>query len=439
MRQARGVNLPRHDTRLDRFVDNYAQRTHGLKVSAVRALFAVANRPEIVSLAGGMPNIKDLPLGEIADNMAEMIRSHGVQVMQYGSGQGEPGFREQITEVMALEGITALADDIVVTTGSQQALDLVTRIFCDPGDVVLAESPSYVGALGTFTSYQTDVVHVGSDADGLQPDALRETIQRLRTAGKSIKFLYTIPNFNNPSGCTQPWERRLEVMAVCEELGVLLVEDNPYGLLSLDAPPVPAMRSANPDVIYLGSFSKTFAPGFRIGWVLAPHAVREKLVLAQESATLCPPVFSQFAISNYLRTSDWQGQVSVFRDMYRIRRDAMLEALSEHMPDGCSWTHPGGGFFVWVTMPEGLDSQSMLPRGVDARVAFVPGAAFYADGQGARHVRLSYCFPTAERIVTGVERFAHVVRHELDVMSTFGVHTDHAASQPQGFPGPDVN
>lgn len=439
MRQARGVDLPRHDTQLDRFVDNYAQRTHGLKVSAVRALFAVANRPEIVSLAGGMPNIKDLPLAEIADNMAEMIRSHGMQVMQYGSGQGEPEFREQITEVMALEGISAQADDIVVTTGSQQALDLVTRIFCDPGDVILAESPSYVGALGTFTSYQTEVVHVDGDADGLDPSALRSTIHRLRAAGKTIKFLYTIPNFCNPSGCTQPWERRLEVMEVCEELGVLVVEDNPYGLLSLDASPIPAMRSVNPNVIYLGSFSKTFAPGFRIGWVLAPHAVREKLVLAQESATLCPPVFSQFAVSNYLKTSDWKGQIAVYRDMYRIRRDTMLEALTEHMPAGCSWNRPGGGFFVWVTMPGGLDSQSMLPRGVNARVAFVPGAAFYADGQGARHVRLSYCFPTPERIVTGVKRFADVVRRELDVMSTFGVNTSTATNQPQGFPGPDVN
>ncbi len=439
MRQARGVNLPRHDTRLDRFVDTYAERTHGLKVSAVRALFAVANRPEIVSLAGGMPNIKDLPLAEIAENMSEMIRTNGMQVMQYGSGQGEPELREQITQVMALEDISALADDVVVTTGSQQALDLVTRVFCDPGDVILAESPSYVGALGTFTSYQAEVVHVVSDAEGLHPVALRETIQRVRAAGKNIKFLYTIPNFSNPSGCTQPWQRRLEVLAVCEEFGVLVVEDNPYGLLALDTPPIPAMRSASPDVIYLGSFSKTFAPGFRIGWALAPHAVREKLVLAQESATLCPPVFSQFAISNYLKTSDWQGQISHYRDMYRVRRDAMLAALEENMPAGCTWTRPGGGFFVWVTMPEGLDSQSMLPRGVDARVAFVPGAAFYADGQGARNVRLSYCFPTAERIVTGVERFADVVRHELDVLSTFGVHTTHAASQPQGSPGPDVS
>lgn len=428
----------RHDTRLDRFVDSYAQRTHGMKVSAVRALFAVANRPEIVSLAGGMPNIKDLPLGDIASHMAEMIQSNGMQVMQYGSGQGEPRIREQICEVMHLEGISAHPDDVMISAGSQQGLDLVTRIFCDPGDVVLAESPSYVGAIGTFLSYQTEVVHVPGDASGIDPEGLRETVGSLHARGKRVKFLYTIPNYSNPSGITQPWDRRLEVLQTCRELGVLVVEDNPYGLLALDAEPIPAMRSVDSDVIYLGSFSKTFAPGFRVGWVLAPHAVREKLVLAQESATLCPPVFSQFAISNYLERSDWRGQITIFRDMYRLRRDAMLEALENHMPAGTSWTHPIGGFFVWVTLPEGIDAQAMLPRGVDARVAFVPGAAFYADGQGARNVRLSYCFPPAERITTGVERFADVVRYELDMLSIFGV-VPPMAHPPVSGPGPDVS
>lgn len=428
----------RHDTRLDRFVDSYSQRTNGMRVSAVRALFAVANRPEIVSLAGGMPNIKDLPLPHIAHSMAAMIEANGTQVMQYGSGQGEPDLREQIVGVMELEGIHAHPDDIAITAGSQQGLDLVTRIFCDPGDVILAESPSYVGALGTFLSYQVEVVHVPSDAQGIDPVALRETIARLKAAGKRIKFLYTIPNYNNPSGVTQPWQRRLDVLAACEDERILVVEDNPYGLLSLDADPIPAMRSADANVLYLGSFSKTFAPGFRVGWVLAPHAVREKLVLAQESATLCPPVFSQFAISDYLNNNDWRGQITVFKDMYRQRRDAMLAALDEEMPAGTEWTHPAGGFFVWVTLPEGLDSQAMLPRGVNARVAFVPGPAFYADGQGARNVRLSYCFPTAERIKVGVRRFAEVVRRELEVMNTFGVSTSPVQSRYTAGPGANL-
>ena len=421
------VSTQRHDTRLDRFVDSYSERTQGMRASAVRALFAVANRPEIVSLAGGMPNIKDLALDSIADNMAAMIREHGAQVMQYGSGQGELAIREQILNVMALEGITAHPDDIVITAGSQQGLDLVTRVFCNPGDVILAESPSYVGALGTFASYQAEVVHVASDAGGLDPVALRETITRLQQEGRRVKFLYTIPNFSNPSGLTQSQERRREVLDACQEGGIMVVEDNPYGLLTLEGDPQPAMRAVDSDVIYLGSFSKILAPGFRVGWVLAPHAVREKLVLAQESATLCPPVFSQFAIANYLQTSDWQGQIGAFRDMYRGRRDAMLEELAEVMPDGITWTKPAGGFFVWLTMPEGLDSQAMLPRGVDARVAYVPGSAFYADGQGANNMRLSFCFPPADRIREGVRRLAGVIRSELEMRDLFA-----PSPKPQG-------
>ncbi|BCR82550.1 aminotransferase-like domain-containing protein [Arachnia rubra] len=431
------MNSMRHDTRLDPFVEHYSARAQGLRVSAVRALFAVANRPEIVSLAGGMPNIKDLPLDEISDHIARMIRDHGMQVMQYGSGQGEPRIREQICEVMAEESSVADPDDITITAGSQQALDLVTRIFCDPGDVILAESPSYVGALGTFQSYQAEVVHVACDGDGLIPEAITETASRLREQGKRIKFLYTIPNFNNPSGVTQPVERRRRIIECCADAGVLVVEDNPYGLLTLDADPLPAMRSLDPSVIYLGSFSKTFAPGFRVGWVCAPHGVREKLVLAQESATLCPPVFSQFAISDYLENSDWRGQIRVFRDMYRVRRDTMLATLEREMPEGCSWTRPAGGFFVWVTLPEGLDASAMLPRGVNARVAFVPGPAFFADGQGSRNVRLSYCFPPPDRIAMGVERFAQVVRGELEILKTFGMHTP-SHTNPTTGPGPDL-
>ena len=426
------MNTPRHDTRLDRFVDNYAVRTHGMRVSAVRALFAVANRPEIVSLAGGMPNIKDLGLDAIADNVARLIRDHGARVMQYGSGQGEPEIREKICEVMALESILADPDDLVVTAGSQQGLDLVTRVFCNPGDVVLAESPSYVGALGTFLSYECEVVHVPSDDDGLDAAALRETIRRVRSAGKNVKFLYTIPNFNNPSGLLQPVERRREILDVCSAEQVMVVEDNPYGLLTLESEPLPAMRSMDPEVIYLGSFSKIFAPGFRVGWVLAPHAVREKLTLAQESATLCPPVFSQFAISDYLEHYPWQQQIVSYRDMYRGRRDAMLEELARQMPDDVTWTEPKGGFFVWLTLPDGIDAQAMLPRGVNARVAYVPGAAFYVDGQGTNNIRLSYCFPTAERIREGVRRLGKVIRSEVDMQQVFGTTTTH----PHRFNGP---
>jgi 2-aminoadipate transaminase len=417
--------LRRQDTRLDSYVDRYAARTHGMTASAIRALFSVANRPEVVSLAGGMPNIADLPLDVVGATLGQLVTSNGRQAMQYGSGQGEPLIREAICEVMRLEGISAHPDDVTVTVGSQQALDLVTRIFCDPGDVVLCEAPSYVGALGVFRAFQCEVAHVAMDEQGLDPAALREAITALRAAGKTVKFLYTIPNFHNPAGVTQSMERRMELLQIAEEADLLVVEDNPYGLLGFDADPTPAMRSLNEDrVVYLGSFSKTFAPGFRVGWVLAPHAVREKLVLAQESATLCPPVFSQFAIAAYLANHDWRGQIKIFSEMYRERRDAMMAGLIDHMPPGTTWTRPAGGFFVWVTLPPGLDSHAMLARAVTARVAYVPGTAFYADGFGSRHMRLSYCFPTPARIIEGTRRLGEVLQYEITVNETFGTGTE---------------
>lgn len=430
----------RHDTRLDRYVNHYADRAMGLRASAVRSLFSVASRPEVVSLAGGMPNIVDLPLNVVAQAMDSVVMNQGAMAMQYGSGQGEPFMREKICEVMALEGIQAHPDDVVVTVGSQQALDLVTRIFCDPGDVILAEAPSYVGALSTFASYETDVVHVGMDDNGLQPDALRAAVAAVKASGRQAKFLYTIPNFNNPSGITQTLERRRELIQVAQDLDILIVEDNPYGLLTLDGDPMPAMRSMEADrVIYLGSFSKTFAPGFRVGWVLAPHAVREKLLLAQEAAVLSPPVFSQYAVAAYLDQHDWKGQIVSFRDMYRARRDAMLQALEEFMPPGTEWTHPAGGFFVWLTLPEGLDAQAMLPRGISGRVAFVPGNAFYADGFGTRNIRLSYCYPTPEKIREGVRRLAAVMNQELELRDTFGLRGNTGRRQiDHGAPGPNV-
>ena len=430
-----GEQPARRHTRLDSYVEAYATRTQVMKASEIRALFAVASRPEVVSLAGGMPNISGLPIDAVAETLSTLVREQGATAMQYSSGQGDPALREHICDVMALEGISAHPDDVVVTVGSQQGLDLVTRIFCDPGDVVICEAPSYVGALGVFSAFECDVVHVEMDADGLVPEALAQAIATVRAAGKRAKFLYTIPNHHNPAGVTLSAERRRLITKICTDADLLIVEDNPYGLLGFDADPIPAMRAHESErIVYLGSFSKTFAPGFRVGWALAPHAVREKLVLAQESATLCPPTFSQLALRSYLTQHDWHSQVKDFTEMYRERRDAMLSALEELMPAGATWTHPAGGFYVWVTLPEGLDAKTMLPRAVTARVAYVPGTAFYADGFGSRCMRLSYCYPTPERIKEGVRRLAEVVNAELELRETFGATR---SALPRGYEGPN--
>ena len=408
--------------RLDPWFDAYADRAHNLRASEIRALFSVVSRPEVVSLAGGMPNLKDLPLESLAETAKSLILTSGAQALQYGSGQGWEPLREQLVSVMTYDGIIgADPDDVVITTGSQQALDLMAELFLNAGDVVLAESPSYVGALGCFRARQADVVHVDLDEDGLIPEALEETIRRLKSAGRAIKFLYTIPNFQNPAGVTLTLERRQRIAEICMREHVLILEDNPYGLLGFHSDPLPAIHSFSPEgVVYLGSVSKMFAPGMRIGWALAPHAIRAKLILASEAAILSPGMFGQMFLSSYLNNYDWYGQVKVYRAMYAERCKAMLDALDEYMPE-CSWTKPLGGFYTWVTLPEGLNARSMLPRAVKAQVAYVSGTAFYYDGRGTDHMRLSFCYPEPDRIREGIRRLAGVVNAEKQLVDMFGV------------------
>jgi 2-aminoadipate transaminase len=427
-------------TNLDPWYDLYADRTAGLAASEVRALFAVASRPEVVSLAGGMPFVSALPTDLIRGAFEKVMRDEGPTALQYGSGQGVPALREHILEIMAIEGIRGSVDDVVVTTGSQHALELVTKLFINPGDVVLAEGPSYVTAMVVFKSFQAEVQHVMMDEHGLIPQALRERIADLKALGKTIKFLYTIPSFSNPAGVTLTWERRLEILEICRSNSILVLEDNPYGLLYFDGPPPQAMRSVEEDgVIYLGTFSKTLAPGFRVGWALAPHAIREKLILANEAAVLSPSSFSQYLIAEYLNTADWRGQINTFRGIYRQRRDAMLAALAEYLPQ-LSWTVPNGGFYVWATLPDHLDSKAMLPRAVKELVAYTPGTAFYSDGSGRNNMRLSFCYPTPEFIREGIRRLSVVINGELDLLNTFSQTAPlKTVALKQGYDSPPSN
>ncbi len=393
---------------------HFAVRAAGMQASEIRSLFAVASRPEIVSLAGGMPNLSALPMDMMASVIQDLVMTNGAEALQYGSGQGHPLLREQICDVMALEGIRANPDDIIVTTGSQQALDLISRIFIDPGDVVLVEAPSYVGALGTFRQYEAQVVHVGMDDQGLIPQALREAITSVRASGRKIKFLYIIPNYQNPTGVLLPADRRTEILEICRAEQIFVVEDNPYGLLGFDRPSPNAMRAEDSEnVIYLGTFSKTIAPGLRVGWALVPPSLKEKLVIASESSILCPSNFAQLTISRYLANQPWRDQIASFCELYKVRRDAMLESLEEYFPASATWTKPGGGFYVWVNLPPEIDTKLMVPKAIVAKVAYVPGTAFYADGFGSWAMRLSFCHPTPERIRDGVKALGGVVKQEI--------------------------
>jgi DNA-binding transcriptional MocR family regulator len=410
-----------------------------MRASEIRALFAVAARPEVVSLAGGMPYVQALPVEMMAQTAQRLLHERGAVALQYGSGQGDVTLREQILQVIGEVGISAHPDDIVVTTGSQMALDLVTRVFCDPGDVVLVESPSYVGALGVFRAYECEVVHVAMDDEGLVPSALAEAITAVRSAGKRIKLIYTIPSFHNPAGVLQSQPRRAEVLAIAQRAGIAILEDDPYGLLGFEGEPPAAIRSLDDQgVIYLGSFSKTIASGLRVGWAVAPHGVREKLVLANESAVLCPSNYTQLTISEYLATQPWREQIKTFKEVYRERRDALLESLQALMPAGTTWTIPAGGFYSWLTLPHGLDATAMLPRAVASLVAYVPGTGFYVDGQGRHNMRLSYCYPEPDRIREGVRRLAAVIEAELELAETFGTTQPLSPITGSSVPSPDM-
>ena len=396
----------------------YAARAANLSVSEVRALFAVVSRPEVVSLAGGMPDVSALDGELIEQAFRSLMSNRRNYALQYGGGQGDLRLREQIQEIMALEGIQGSVENLMITTGSQHALELLADLFLDQGDAVLVEAPSYVGAVGIFRHKEAHIEHVFTDDDGISPEALAEAADRLIEEGRKVKLLYLVPNFANPSGVTLTAERRAQVLQVCRERGILIVEDNPYGLLYFDQKPPEALRAMDSEgVVYLGSFSKILSPGLRVGYVLAPPAIREKLILANESAILSPATFAQMMVSEYLSLSDWQGQIDTYRKLYASKRDAALEALAQYLPR-VQTTRPQGGFFLWLTLPEGLNSKEMLPLAVDELVAYTPGTAFFGDGRGANNIRICFSHPTAENVKVGIQRLSNVVNPQLDRLVT---------------------
>lgn len=393
-----------------------SERAAGIKQSAVRDVFELSLDPSLVSLAGGNPFLQLLPLEKIGEISQRVITEQGPEALQYGSGLGTAQLRAQILDVMAAEGITNVkVEDVVVTNGSQSAQDMACKVFCDPGDTVLCEDPTYVGALNTFEAYQVKARPVGTDDNGLIPQALRERITELRASGERIKFLYTIPNFNNPSGITLAAERREEIVAICREEGILILEDNPYGMLRYEGEAAPTLRSLDPEnVIYMGSFSKIFAPGLRIGWAAVPTHLFRRFYLAGEAVALCPPTLNQMIISAYLEEHDWKGQITKYNDLYRSRRDAMLDALEKYLPAEVSYTRPEGGFFIWLTLPQGIDTYALLQLGVKAGVIFIPGAAFSPSGQADNKLRLAFCAVDEATIAEGVQRLSTLLASAIE-------------------------
>ena len=407
---------------LDRFDFLYATRVRGMKSAATRDLMATLSRPGIISLAGGFPDTK--AFGEEAfREISQNIAPDAAQALQYGPTAGLESIKDVIVEVMDAEGTPARQEDVFVTTGAQQGLDLVGKVFLDEGDAVLCEGPTYAGALNAFAAYRPKIAHAPMDRAGIIPVAARETLMRARKQGIHVKFIYTVPNFQNPTGVTMVAERRRELLELAREFDLIVVEDNPYGMLRFEGEPLPTLAALEQEggdvdrVVYLGTFSKIFAPGVRLGWVHAQPGILHKINVGKQGADLCSSNLSQMMISSYFRNADWKAYVKRLNGMYRERRDAMLAALAEFMPKEVHWTHPEGGLFVWATLPSYLDATAMLPRAVAKNVAYVPGEGFYAGGEGKNHMRLNFSFVEPDKIRRGIEILAETIRERMELRS----------------------
>ncbi|WP_320668524.1 aminotransferase-like domain-containing protein [Patulibacter defluvii] len=405
---------------LERYAGLFAARTRVMKSSAMRDLMALTERPEVISLAGGLADTRLFPAEDLAKVLSHMAAGDAARALQYAPTEGMADIRPCLAEVMAAEGTTVDPDDILVTTGGQQVIDLMCKTLVDPGDVVIAEGPTYPGAVPTFSAYEADLVQVELDDDGMRIDLLEETLDRLEREGRSPKFIYTIPTFQNPGGVTMSLERRRRLVEIAQERQILVLEDNPYGLLRYEGEPLPTLYSLDGGrfVVYGGTLSKILSPGIRVGWAIAPAPVRQKMVIGKQGSDLNSASLSQLFVAYYFRERDWRDYVQRQSDVYQARRDVMLEALDRHMPEGTTWTRPQGGLFVWVTLPEYLDTTDLLARALHDDVAFVPGRAAYLDGRGGNSMRINFSGVGEDDIREGISRIGGVVAEQLELYAS---------------------
>jgi 2-aminoadipate transaminase len=415
------VTVPRSTSRdLERYAGLFAHRTREMKSSAMRDLMAITERPDVISLAGGQPDTSTFPPESYAALMSRVAAESTAKALQYGPTDGIAAVKDCITEVMAAEDMRVDPADVLVTTGGQQVIDLMCKTFIDPGDVIVAEAPTYPGAVPSFGAYQADVVQIAMDADGMRIDELEATLDRLEGEGRRPKFVYTVPSFQNPAGVTMSLERRRRLVKIANERELLVLEDNPYSLLRYEGEPVPTLQSLDGGnfVVYLGTFSKILSAGIRLGWAVAPAPIIEKMNLGKQGVDLCSSSMTQLFVAEYFAEGRWLDYVASLRELYRRRRDAMLDALAEHLPREAEWTYPQGGMFLWATLPDYIDTTDLLARALSEKVAFVPGRAAYLDGRGGSSMRLNFSGTPEDDIREGIRRIGKVVREQVGLYGT---------------------
>jgi 2-aminoadipate transaminase len=426
---------------LERYAGLFASRTAVMKSSAMRDLMAITARPEVISLAGGLPDTSTFPPDTFAAVTQRIATESCAKALQYGPTEGLPETKDCIAAVMAAEGMHVDPEDTLVTTGGQQVIDLVTKTLIDPGDVVIAEGPTYPGAVPVFCAYQADVVQIEMDSEGMRIDLLEQTLERLEREGRRPKFIYTVPSFQNPAGVTLSPARRGRLVEIAHERELLVLEDNPYGLLRYEgaAPPPLHALDGGVYVMYLGTFSKILSPGIRLGWVVAPPPVLEKLNLGKQAADLCTSTLSQLMVQAWFEQGRWREYIDSLTELYRARRDTMLDALADHFPAQAEWTRPAGGLFIWVTLPDFIDTTDLLARALRDNVAFVPGEAAFLDGRGRNAMRLNFSGSDEDSIREGIRRIGEAVSEQVELYGTLtGEHDAVQLDEPDEAAGAQV-
>lgn len=422
---------------LERYAGLFAERTGVMRSSAMRDLMAITARPEVISLAGGLPDTSTFPAGTFAAQMTRIAQESTAEALQYGPTEGFEETVDCILEVMGAEGMLPDPDDVIVTTGGQQAIDLVSKTLVDPGDVVICEAPTYPGAVPVFCSYQAEVVQIDCDEDGMRIEELEAVLAGLDAEGRRPKFVYTVPSFQNPAGVTLSLERRRRLVELARQRELLVVEDNPYGLLRFSGDPLPPLYQLDGGdfVIYIGTFSKILSPGIRLGWAVAPPPVMEKIVLGKQASDLCTSTLTQHFVREYFAEGRWREYIADLIGIYHGRRDVMVGALREHFPAEATWTEPEGGLFIWATLPEYIDTGDLLAKALREDVAFVPGQAAYADeSRGRNSMRLNFSGVGEDEIREGIRRIGAAVGEQVELYQALTGEYAQGSSHP-GMPG----
>ena len=396
----------------------YTDRARRMKASEIREILAVTQRSEIISFAGGLPNPATFPVREIEEATNEVLAKHAALALQYSPTDGIPELREQVSAMLNRDGTRYTPDNILITNGSQQGLDLLGRVFLEPGSKVLVGSPTYLGAIQSFENYlhrESDFVPVRSDDEGMDPESIDETVTRLKRVGQKVKIVYTCPTFANPSGTVLSLSRRRRLVELAHEHDILIIEDDPYGKLRFEGEELPSMASMDKEgrVIYLGTFSKILVPGFRLAWTAGDPKLIRQLSIGKQAMDLCTNAFTQFITANLMQQGLIQRHLPTIISLYRKKRDLMLQAMKARLPTGTRWTNAQGGLFTWATLPRGIDTTKMFQRAIKNKVAYVPGNSFFVDLSGPNTMRINFSHAADEMIPVGVDRLAHTIEEEM--------------------------